>query len=212
MSAWLHGLEMKTRQSRLRRVAHPRREPAGSQRRAMLEERSPRRRPRNSVRAPGRVGAGHLLKRLVALALGGFELGFEAVGGGAQVVAALARRLGEGRIGEMPRILDPGAGLFGRDLAVEIGGHTLELMDHMLKVGDLARLFVRLKALQPQRQFPCLHGSIPRNHLHSLGLQTRSVPTVHGHPSRPTARSARARRQPALRPVSPFAPNLTCGH
>ncbi len=56
----------------------------------------------------------------------------------------------------------PGAVLLGLDLAVEVGGHALELADHVLDVGDLARLLVSLEAFQPERRFACFHGSIPR--------------------------------------------------
>ena len=98
----------------------------------------------------GCISAGHLFQCLVPLALGGFELGFQAVGGGAQVVTALARRFGEGRVGKMRRVLDPGAVLLGLDLAVEIGGHVLELADHVLEIGNLACFLVGLKLFQPQ--------------------------------------------------------------
>ena len=42
------------------------------------------------------------LQCLISLALGGLELCFQSVGRGAQVIPAQARRLGEGRISEMP--------------------------------------------------------------------------------------------------------------
>ncbi len=113
------GLKTKTRRCR---TAHGRRRPAAAARLA-------RRKPAADLLAQGgargavgaaaaaqlgarrrRVGAGRLLQRLVALALGGLELDLEAVGGGAQVVAALARGFGEGRVGEVGRILDARCG------------------------------------------------------------------------------------------------------
>ena len=62
---------------------------------------------------------------------------------GQQVGATLTRCLGEGRVGEMRGILDAGALFFGRDLAREIGSHMLEIADHRLDRGNLARLLGR---------------------------------------------------------------------
>ena len=53
----------------------------------------------------------------------------------------------------MRRVLDAGAVLLGPDLAVEIGGHVLELADHVPEIGNLARLLVGLEPLEPQCRF-----------------------------------------------------------
>jgi len=102
------------------------------------------------------------LQGIVPLLQGRLELGLEAVGGGPQVVATLARRLGEGRIGEMRWITDAGALFLGLDLPIEVAGHSVEFADHVLQIGRFACFFVGGEALQSQRRFTCFHRSIPR--------------------------------------------------
>src|SRR5262249_18825485 len=70
-----------------------------------------------------------LLERLGECHPGILELALELVGRALEVVAPPDRRLGIGRIGEMRRIVDAGALLLGRDLAIEIGRHAIEVGD-----------------------------------------------------------------------------------
>ena len=127
--------------------------------------------------------------------LGPFQFGLGLVesrlGGGAllrqvllradQIIAALARRLGEGRIGEMADIGDAGLLLLGGDLQVELARHALEIGDHQVELHQLLALLVDLEPLQPHQIFPCLHHSLlpkrstpdirPRRMLHQAGKQ-----------------------------------------
>src|SRR5215475_4616892 len=100
-----------------------------------------------------------LLESIVERRLGVVELYLQLVGRTLEVLAPLDRRLGVGRIGEVRRIMDAGAVLFGADFAVEIAGHAVELGDHALDLGHLAPLFVDLKLLQPNERFARLHHS-----------------------------------------------------
>ena len=88
----------------------------------------------------------HLLQILVPLSNGIVEAGLQPGGGGQQVVAALCGGSGKGRVGEMGGIANARALFFDLNLALEVGRNLLELVDHLLKVLDLARLLVGLKA------------------------------------------------------------------
>ncbi|BBF91669.1 hypothetical protein BLTE_03540 [Blastochloris tepida] len=58
----------------------------------------------------------------------------------------------------MAGIVDAGAFLFGQDLAVEIGGHPLEIGDHGLDLNHMPATFVDLEAFQADERFTRLHG------------------------------------------------------
>ena len=122
---------------------------------------------------------GQLLLELVMVLLGHVELHAQLADRGAQVVAPLARRLGERRIGEMLNVLDAGAVLFGLDLPVQIAGNVLELTNHVLEISDLARFLVRLEALQLESSLACLHRLIPlnSNNTYARGT-TKYVPSI----------------------------------
>ena len=64
-----------------------------------------------------------------------------------KIGAALARRAGEGGVGEVLFVLDSGAPVLGSDLQIEVGDHPAELLDHRL---DLADLPATLLDLEPQ--------------------------------------------------------------
>ena len=68
-----------------------------------------------------------------------------------QVGAALARRAGEGRVGEMLLVLDAGAPVLGGDLHVEVGDHAAELLDHRLDLADLPAALLDLEPLHADR-------------------------------------------------------------
>src|ERR687884_335956 len=59
-----------------------------------------------------------LLERFAERSLGVFELDPELLGGAAQIVPAVHRRFGIGRVGEMRRVADAGALLLGGDFAI----------------------------------------------------------------------------------------------
>ena len=65
-----------------------------------------------------------------------------------EVVSALSRSLGKGRIGEMRPIAHAGAVFLELDLAFEIGCHLVEFANDSLQIFDLPRLFLDLAALQ----------------------------------------------------------------
>ena len=85
------------------------------------------------------------------------ELSLQFLDRGEQVVAALDRRLGEGRIGEMRGVADAAPLLLGDDLVVEFLRHALELGDHRLDLRDLPALLVDLEALQADQPITRLH-------------------------------------------------------
>jgi len=89
------------------------------------------------------------LDRFGALFLGDAELLAQLMDRRIEVVAPLHRGLGEGRIGEMRRVVDAAALLLGDDLVVELLRHALELGDHRFDLGDLATFLVDLESLQP---------------------------------------------------------------
>ena len=89
-----------------------------------------------------------LLERLAELRLGVVKLGLELVGRALEVFAPRHRGLGIGRIGEMRRIVDPGAVLLGLDLALEVDRHAVELGDHALDLSDPPALLVDLEFLR----------------------------------------------------------------
>ena len=62
----------------------------------------------------------------------------------------------------MSWIMDAGALLLGRDLAVEVPGHALELRDHGLDLGDFAPLLVYLEFLQANERLTRFHRLTPR--------------------------------------------------
>src|SRR5262249_32779743 len=65
-----------------------------------------------------------------------------------------------GRIGKMRRVMNASPLLLCHDLALEIGGHTLEIRDHRLDLRDLATFFVKLKFLQADECVTRLHGPL----------------------------------------------------
>ena len=89
-----------------------------------------------------------LLGRLIEVPAGGRELGREVRGRSRQIVAPLERRLGEGWIGVMVDVGDPGTLLLDGDLPVEVHSHVVEVADHGLDVGHLAALFFDVEAFQ----------------------------------------------------------------
>jgi hypothetical protein len=103
------------------------------------------------ILANGRICPCDLLQSVVTFAQCRFQLGFEAIGRGTQVVPALAGRLGEGRLSEMGGIAHAGAILLGLDLSIKVAGHAVEFADHVFEIGNLARLLVGGKALHSQR-------------------------------------------------------------
>ncbi|MGH8734454.1 MAG: hypothetical protein ACREVB_12270, partial [Burkholderiales bacterium] len=70
-----------------------------------------------------------------------------------EVLTPLHRGLGIGRIGEMRRIMDTGAILFGLDFALEVARDAIELGNHAFDLRDPAALFVDLKLLQANERF-----------------------------------------------------------
>ena len=76
------------------------------------------------------------------------ELELEVLDRAAQVVAALRRRLGISRIGEMLWVRDPGPRLFGRDLTIELGGILREFTDHHFDPREVAALFLGREAFE----------------------------------------------------------------
>ena len=65
-----------------------------------------------------------------------------------QVVAPQAGRFRNGRIGEMPRIANSRAILFGTHLAIELGGEALEIGNHPAGLRDLAPACRNFKILR----------------------------------------------------------------
>jgi hypothetical protein len=94
-----------------------------------------------------------LLERFAQQALGVLELDSQFVGGTGQVLPALDRGLGVGRVGEMGGIVDPGPFLLGLDFALEIDRHALEVGDHAFDLGNPSALLVDLKFLQADQRF-----------------------------------------------------------
>src|SRR6185437_15761958 len=86
-----------------------------------------------------------------------FELDAQFVGRALEVLTPRDRRLGIGRIGEMPRIVDAGAVLLDLDFALQVAGHAIEFGDHGFDLRDLAALLVDLKFLQADQRFTRLH-------------------------------------------------------
>jgi hypothetical protein len=63
-------------------------------------------------------------------------------------------------------VVDARTRLLGRDLAVEISGHSLEIGDHRFDLGDLTPLLIDMEALQSDQGFTRLHtGNTPRHRL-----------------------------------------------
>src|ERR1700733_1289627 len=103
------------------------------------------------------------------------------VGRTLEVFAARDRRLGIGRIGKMPGIVDAGAILLDANLALEIGCHALEFGDHGFDLRDLAALFVDLKFLQANERLSGLHRLLlPRSQSEKIGAKGRANPTARG--------------------------------
>ena len=67
---------------------------------------------------------------------------------------------GIGRVGEMARVRDSRALLFGRDLAIEVDRHARKIRDHRLDLRDAPAAFVDLEAFEPDEVVPRLHHSI----------------------------------------------------
>ena len=107
----------------------------------------------------GKEQAKKMALRLVALGHRDRQLGLEIVGRGLQVVAALRGGLGEGRIGEVRRVVDAGAFLFCEDLVVEFPGHAFELGDHGFHLRYLPALLVGMEPLEPDEAVARLHFS-----------------------------------------------------
>ena len=63
-----------------------------------------------------------------------------------EIVPALARGLGECRIGEMVDVCDPRLALFRLDLHVELAGHALELRNHQIELAELPALLLDLES------------------------------------------------------------------
>src|SRR5690606_11676635 len=110
-----------------------------------------------------RLGPRKLGLRFVEQRLRGLALLLQLFLRADEVVAPLARRLGEGGVGEVVDVGDAGLLLFGGDLEVEFGGHALEVGDHHVELRKLLALLVDLEPLQPHQIFPCLHTRYSRN-------------------------------------------------
>ena len=82
---------------------------------------------------------------------GVLELLLQVLDRAAQIVAALRRGLGIGRISKMFGIADARASLLGRDLAVELGGIFREFADHHFDAGEIASLFFGREPLQTDK-------------------------------------------------------------
>ena len=64
----------------------------------------------------------------------------------------------------MRRIVNAGAVLLGLNLAIEVGGHALELGHHRLDLRDLAPFFVDLELPQTNERLTRLHRLVlPRS-------------------------------------------------
>src|SRR5436305_14434438 len=64
----------------------------------------------------------------------------------------------------MRRIVDPGALLLGRDLAIEVGRHAVEISDHAFDLRNPAPLLVDLEFPQANERLTRLHRLVlPRS-------------------------------------------------
>ena len=124
----------------------------------------------------GCVGAGHLLERVVPLALGGFELRLEPVGRGAQVIAALARRFGEGRVGEVGRIFDPvrsSSALIWRSRSVAMFSNSRIMCSRSATLRAFSSASNRFSLRADSRAFIVRYPGLTRT---LMAVETRSVP------------------------------------
>jgi hypothetical protein len=103
-----------------------------------------------------------LLKSIGERILGVVELNLELIGRTGEILTPLHGGLGIGRIGKVPRIIDPGAILLNLDFPVQITGHPLKLGNHAFDLSDLAPLLVDLELSQTNQCFARLHRLILR--------------------------------------------------
>src|SRR5207244_1318064 len=75
-----------------------------------------------------------------------FQLGLQSLDRRAEPVAPRARRLGEGRIGIISGITDPGLAFFNLNLRFESRARAIELADGALQLGNFAHRIVNLEA------------------------------------------------------------------
>ena len=68
-----------------------------------------------------------------------------------QIVTALARSLGECRIGKVVDVGDAGLSFLGGDLHFQFICHAVEFGDHQVELRDLSALLVHLELLQPNK-------------------------------------------------------------
>src|SRR5262249_4285112 len=94
-----------------------------------------------------------LLERLAQRRLGVVELSSELVGRTFEILTALYRRLGIGRIGEMRRIMNAGALLLDPNFAFKLRRDALEFGNHAFNLRHPATFFVDLEFLQADERF-----------------------------------------------------------
>src|SRR6185295_3910610 len=96
-----------------------------------------------------------------------------------QVVAPRDRGLRVGRVGKVRRIMDAGAVLLDRDLAVEVGRHAVEIRDHAFDLRNAAPLLVDLEFSQANERLTRLHRLVlPRSLIRTR--QIRASPGLPG--------------------------------
>src|SRR5579871_4957624 len=93
------------------------------------------------------------------------ELQLQILDRAAQIVAALGRGLGVGRIGEMLGVADAGPCLFGSDLAIELARIPRELADHQLDAGKVAALLLDCEAFETDNGSSRFHRRATPEHM-----------------------------------------------
>jgi len=99
------------------------------------------------IAALDRLELPQLERRFFVLAPRNIQLGAKIVDRIHLVGTPMGCRLGERRIGEMVAVADAGALFLGLNLALQIGGHMLEIADHGLERPHLAGLLGNVEPL-----------------------------------------------------------------